>query len=302
MNGMDYQESFITTTNKKSFNKFLKRVRTVGEKYYDHHGAGPRFIGTVKQEAEGAKGKALKAGKKYLYFVGERGLINAALPEIPFRLEIIFAEEIDPLRLFDPGDERTGKIYAALSNELVDVTEFRFREDINTLFADMADGMGEFSNTLAYYIWACIYDKVDEFPQINRDFARILCNLTIIIHLVQKIARAKTSYQIMELEHEMQEESAEMQENIARLVHCFENSGDTNVEQWNSSAELYIGSYHNALNYLNYLKHYPNPQGKKEFDPAYYEEFQRLHNGVFETVEKHKTKAMKNIEYLNIKF
>jgi hypothetical protein len=65
---------------------------------------------------------------------------------------------------------------------------------------------------------------------------------------------------------------------------------------------MYIGPCHNALKFLNYLKHYPNPQSKKEFDPAYYEEFQRLHNGVFETVEKHKTEAMKNIEYLNIEF
>lgn len=59
---MGYQESYVTTKNKKDFDGLCDYIKSVGKDFYESYGSLPVEIITLKN------------GKKYLYFVGERYL------------------------------------------------------------------------------------------------------------------------------------------------------------------------------------------------------------------------------------
>jgi len=78
---MGYQESFVTTTNKKYFNDFLDRIKKLGWGFYDAHLTYPTYIVNVKENVYGEFTKKrimLKKNKKYVYFTGDRHLQRSA--------------------------------------------------------------------------------------------------------------------------------------------------------------------------------------------------------------------------------
>ena len=156
---MGYQESFITTKNKKNFNNYVSRVKYLGYEYYDYYSAYPCLVVYVKQNIyhEYSDKIALKKNKSYLYFCGERYLqrdINRILniddyskntvwnkdkkfkkkripnpknqADYPFHLDIIFSEEIDVAKILDTTKNKIGAIYPGLDNEYIMVNEFEF--------------------------------------------------------------------------------------------------------------------------------------------------------------------------------
>ena len=150
---MGYQESFITTTNKKHFDAFIGRVKTLGKDYYAYFSCRPHFVVTVKQNIQGTYEKKikLKQNKKYIYFSGERYLqrrpnriINVndpfdedhqdnedlitktQLDSLSFNLKILFCEEVDCAKIFSSPKNKKGEIYAGLNNDFLEVTKFMF--------------------------------------------------------------------------------------------------------------------------------------------------------------------------------
>jgi hypothetical protein len=65
------------------------------------------------------------------------------------------------------------------------------------------------------------------------------------------------------------------------------------IAVWNTNAKLFAGRAQSGLYGLHL---------QRSFLPAYYEEYQKHHNALFETIEKYKNKRMKNIKCLNIDF
>ena len=66
---MGYQESYLTASTGKRFDKILKRIRELGYDYYKSYGTFPVEIITFN------KGNGVfKKGQKAVYFVGERFL------------------------------------------------------------------------------------------------------------------------------------------------------------------------------------------------------------------------------------
>jgi len=149
---MGYQESFITTSNKKYFNNFIKRIKIIGKEFYIQHNVYPTHIINIKENIYGIYEEKilLKKNKSYIYFCGERFLqrrsnrilnvmdkndkdfcieddvTNTSLETNPFALEIIFAEEIDCAKIFDTRKSKNGVIYKGLNNKWLEVLEFSF--------------------------------------------------------------------------------------------------------------------------------------------------------------------------------
>jgi hypothetical protein len=161
---MGYQESFVTTTNKKYFNDFILRLQYLGFEYYNHYGTFPVHIVKVKENIygedivfdntvfeQGAKKIKLKKNTNYIFFTGERFLqgrpnrilnitekadenwINEnafrekRLDLYPFMLKSVFAEEINGAKIFDTKENEDGIIYSGLNNEFITVTDFEFK-------------------------------------------------------------------------------------------------------------------------------------------------------------------------------
>ena len=134
---MGYQESFVTTTNKKYFNDFLDRIKKLGWVFYDAHLTYPTYIVNVKENVYGEFTKKrimLKKNKKYVYFTGDRHLQRSAnnILDVPdddetiLNLDIVFSEEVDCAKIFDTNKKDDSAIYAGLSNKWVDVEKFVF--------------------------------------------------------------------------------------------------------------------------------------------------------------------------------
>lgn len=68
---MGYQESYVTASTEKRFNKIVNRVRELGRDFYDSHGTYPVEIITFDKSHY-----PFKKGQKAIYFVGERYLQN----------------------------------------------------------------------------------------------------------------------------------------------------------------------------------------------------------------------------------
>jgi hypothetical protein len=66
---MGYQESYLTASTEKRFNKILNRIRELGYDYYESYGTIPVEIITFNKGNEW-----FKKGQKAIYFVGERYL------------------------------------------------------------------------------------------------------------------------------------------------------------------------------------------------------------------------------------
>lgn len=66
---MGYQESYLTASTEKRFNKIVNRVREIGKNYYDEYGTYPVEIITFHK-----KNEWFNKGQKAIYFVGERYL------------------------------------------------------------------------------------------------------------------------------------------------------------------------------------------------------------------------------------
>ncbi len=66
---MGYQESYLTASTEKRFNKILNRIRELGHDYYKSYGTIPVEIITFNKGNE-----FFKKGQKAVYFVGERFL------------------------------------------------------------------------------------------------------------------------------------------------------------------------------------------------------------------------------------
>jgi len=149
---MGYQESFVTTTNKKNFDAFIDRIKTLGKDYYAYFDCCPCLIVTVKQNIQGMYEKKimLKQNKKYIYFTGERYLqrsqnriinlndpfdtdhqdnedhiIKTQLASF-FQVQIIFCEEVDCAKIFSSSKNNDGEIYAGLNNDFLEAAKFMF--------------------------------------------------------------------------------------------------------------------------------------------------------------------------------
>ena len=131
---MGYQESFITTSNKKHFNDFIDRIKAIGKDYYEQNSTYPAHIVSIKENicSEFTNKPVLKKGKKYVYFVGERHLQRNAgmilnMPNTDcYTLKIVFSEEVDCTKIFDTGKHEDGTIYNGLSNKWLDAKKFEF--------------------------------------------------------------------------------------------------------------------------------------------------------------------------------
>ena len=133
---MGYQESFVTTTNKKHFDALVERVKNIGKEYYTGFNCLPSFIITVKQNIHGLYDNKikLKKNKKYIYFTGERHLLRSPsnllnlnnTDTMPFNMEKIDSEEIDGSKIFDTSKNPDGEIYPGLNNEYLEVITFNF--------------------------------------------------------------------------------------------------------------------------------------------------------------------------------
>lgn len=66
---MGYQESYLTASTEKRFNKILKRIKELGYDYYKSYGTFPVDIITFNKRNE-----FFNKGQKAVYFVGERFL------------------------------------------------------------------------------------------------------------------------------------------------------------------------------------------------------------------------------------
>ena len=149
---MGYQESFVTSCNKKFFDDLVTRIKTIGFEYYEYHGCCPWFIVNVKKDIIGIHNKKikLKKNKKYIYFTGERALqrrenrllniqdiydeqwnsdddvTKTALTEYPFDIQIIYVEEIDGEKMFHISKTARTRIFTGLNNEYIEVKDFLF--------------------------------------------------------------------------------------------------------------------------------------------------------------------------------
>ena len=88
---MGYQESYLTASTEKRFNKILNRVKELGYDFYNEYGTYPVDIITFN------KGNAwFKKGQKAIYFVGERYLQNGhgAYRILRYGLEDDFTDEM----------------------------------------------------------------------------------------------------------------------------------------------------------------------------------------------------------------
>lgn len=66
---MGYQESYLTASTEKRFNKIVNRIKEVGHDYYNSYGTYPVEIITFNKGNEW-----FKKGQKAIYFTGERFL------------------------------------------------------------------------------------------------------------------------------------------------------------------------------------------------------------------------------------
>lgn len=66
---MGYQESYVTSNNKKNFERLLKKIQSMGEDYYNSYGTLPVEIITFNKEHDN-----FRKGQQAIYFVGERYL------------------------------------------------------------------------------------------------------------------------------------------------------------------------------------------------------------------------------------
>jgi hypothetical protein len=116
---MGYQESYVTTSNKKDFAGLCEYIKSVGKDVYDTYGTIPVEIITLDN------------GKQYLYFVGERYLqsnkarilgyvsddanFNSEERKLKMwewleKINIIFTEEMNPKGIWeDAGEPVTAK-------------------------------------------------------------------------------------------------------------------------------------------------------------------------------------------------
>lgn len=80
---MGYQESYVTSNNKKHFERLLKKIQSMGEEYYDSYGTWPVEIITFLKEHDN-----FRKGQQAIYFVGER------YPQREYGVLIGYANEI----------------------------------------------------------------------------------------------------------------------------------------------------------------------------------------------------------------
>lgn len=80
---MGYQESYVTSNNKKHFERLLKKIQSMGEEYYDSYGTWPVEIITFLKEHDN-----FRKGQQAIYFVGER------YPQREYGVLIGYADEI----------------------------------------------------------------------------------------------------------------------------------------------------------------------------------------------------------------
>lgn len=96
---MGYQESYVTASTEKRFNKILDRIQTLGKDFYSSYGTYPVEIITFDKSHY-----PFKKGQRAIYFVGERYLQN----EIGCRLlgyTDEFFENMDDYEMFKHLDE-----------------------------------------------------------------------------------------------------------------------------------------------------------------------------------------------------
>jgi hypothetical protein len=68
--------------------------------------------------------------------------------------------------------------------------------DFIEAYGDIANAFEDMGNLIVQLMFSAIYDKVDKHPQINRDFARILCNLVIISGIMIKYIKTNNQEKI----------------------------------------------------------------------------------------------------------
>lgn len=96
---MGYQESYVTASTEKRFNKIVTRIKELGKDFYDSYGTYLVEIITFDKSHY-----PFKKGQKVIYFVGERYLQN----EIGCRLlgyTNEFFKNMDDHKMFKHLDE-----------------------------------------------------------------------------------------------------------------------------------------------------------------------------------------------------
>jgi hypothetical protein len=170
-------------------------------------------------------------------------------------------------------------------------------EDINNDFVeaygDIANAFEDIGNLIAQLMFSAIYDKVDKYPQINRDFARILCNLVIISGIIIKYIKTNNQEKIKEYENELKKEVDEFNENVNGFSKCFENKDNIDVSVWNYTVKHYFNYMSLLPDKINIMKDELNEKFKTE-----YEKFKELNNKIYEIIGKYKQGKINNIEYM----
>ena len=162
--------------------------------------------------------------------------------------------------------------------------------DPDELYAEISEGLGEIANLMSQYMFSIIYDKVEEYSQINREFARILCNLVIISGIIIKLNTTKIQEKIEKYETDIKTEVEEFNENVQRFLKCFERKDTIDPSVWNYTIKQYF-SYMKPLNDIM----------KNEFSGNFrnkYEEFKEQNNKIYKIIEKYKPEKINNIEYI----
>lgn len=157
--------------------------------------------------------------------------------------------------------------------------------DINEVFQDLVEELGDAAHLLSQYMYSIIYDKVDKYPQINREFARILCNMVIILDIITKFGRTRTAEKIKSLENKRDEEIKEFNENVERFIKCFENKERIDTQAWRFVEE------HFSLQIYGYIKQ----MEANEYLMDEFEKFKDMNNKVYDIIERYRTKELKNI-------
>jgi len=166
--------------------------------------------------------------------------------------------------------------------------------DVTDLFLNVIDDLEDTVNLLFQYMYAFVYDKADKYPQINREFARLLCNLVIIQGIIIKFGSPKTIEKIKKLENEIDAEIEEFNENIERFINCFENKDEIDPKAWDLLVEKFC-----ADTKLLILTVEINGKDSYEKIKEELEKYIVLHNRIYNIVEKYKNDETKNIMYFS---
>ena len=101
---MGYQESYLTTKNKKDFDELVSFIKDLGKEHYENFFAIPVEIIKFNQSHP-----PFMKNQKAIYIVGERypqtNFQKEIIPNFEKKCELIFTEYVDPYGIWeDAGD------------------------------------------------------------------------------------------------------------------------------------------------------------------------------------------------------